>query len=277
MFATLGGEAVLRSAVGTRRVAADAFVLDIMTTALADDEMLTELRVQLPDPAVRMGFYEVSRRAGDYAMAMAFVMLRRDGDVVVDARIGVGGAERRPRRIASAEAMLHGTAWGDPAIDRAADAAAAAIDPMEDLQVSAGLRRDLVRTCVRRGAEAGSMRESEHWVGRAIRRKEDAALVAGQGCYTADVAAPRHVRFVRSPVASGRIVSITAPPGAVMFAAADLVGVARLQPMIDKFGYVPITQSVLADGVVRYCGEPVCGRGRGVRRGGRGLGRAGRR
>lgn len=150
VFATLGGEAVLRTAMGTRRVAAEAFVLDIMTTALADDEMLTELRVRLPDPAVRMGFYEVSRRAGDYAMAMAFVTLRREGDTVVDARIGVGGAERRPRRIASAEAMLHGAAWDGPAIDRAADAAAAAIDPMEDLQVSAGLRRDLVRTCVRR-------------------------------------------------------------------------------------------------------------------------------
>lgn len=101
------------------------------------------------------------------------------------------------------------------------------------------------------------MRDSEYWVGRAIRRKEDAALVAGQGCYTADLPSPRHVRFVRSPVAAGRIVSITPPPGAVMFTAADLVGVSPVQPMIEKFGYVPISQSVLAEGVVRYCGEPV--------------------
>ena len=101
------------------------------------------------------------------------------------------------------------------------------------------------------------MKESEHWVGRAIRRKEDAALVAGQGCYTADLSAPRHVRFVRSPVAAGRIAAITAPPGAQMFTAADLAGVAPLRPLIEKFGYVPITQNVLADGVVRYCGEPI--------------------
>lgn len=150
VFVTLGGEAVLRRTGGTRRVAADAFVLDIMTTALAEDEMLAEIRLPIPDPAMRFGFYEVSRRAGDYAMAMAFVMLRREGDIVVEARIGIGGAERRPRRITSAEAALTGAAWGDAAIDRAGDVAAAAIDPMEDLQVSAALRRDLVRTCVRR-------------------------------------------------------------------------------------------------------------------------------
>ncbi len=98
---------------------------------------------------------------------------------------------------------------------------------------------------------------SEHWVGRAIRRKEDAALVAGQGCYTADLPAMRHVRFVRSQVAAGRIQAITAPPGAVMFTARDLADVSPLRPTIDKFGYVPITQTVLAQEVVRYCGEPV--------------------
>ncbi len=99
--------------------------------------------------------------------------------------------------------------------------------------------------------------DSAHWVGRAIRRKEDAALVAGQGCFTADLQAHRHVRFVRSPVAAGRIQSITAPPGAMMFTMADLAAVAPLRPLIEKFGYVPITQTVLAQEIVRYCGEPL--------------------
>ena len=49
------------------------------------------------------------------------------------------------------------------------------------------------------------------WVGRAIRRKEDPALVAGLGCFTSDLPAARTVRFVRSPVAAGRIRAITAP------------------------------------------------------------------
>lgn len=96
-----------------------------------------------------------------------------------------------------------------------------------------------------------------HWVGRAIRRKEDPALVAGLGCFTSDLPAARTVRFVRSPVAAGRIRAVTAPAGVTMFTAADLADVAPLRPLIEAFGYVPITQTMLARDIVRYCGEPL--------------------
>ena len=49
------------------------------------------------------------------------------------------------------------------------------------------------------------------WVGRAIRRLEDPALVTGRGRFTADLPAAHWVRFVRSPIASGRIVAVHAP------------------------------------------------------------------
>ncbi len=52
------------------------------------------------------------------------------------------------------------------------------------------------------------------WVGRAIRRLEDPALVTGRGRFTADLPAAHWVRFVRSPIASGRIVAIDAPSDA---------------------------------------------------------------
>lgn len=150
VFVTLGGEALVRSAKGQRRIAAEQFIRDIMTTALEPDELLTEVRLAVPAATARLGFHEISRRAGDYAMAMAFVVLEIERGVIVAARVGVGGAERRPRRIAGVGAVLAGSAPEDAAFARAADAAAAAIDPMEDLQVSAGLRRDLVRAAVRR-------------------------------------------------------------------------------------------------------------------------------
>lgn len=150
VFATLGGEAVLRRAGGERRVAAAAFVLDVMTTALAEDEVLAEVRLAMPRPGVRLGFHEVSRRAGDYAMAAAFVAVTLEGGAVVDARVGVGGAERRARRMAAAEAALVTKPWGEDAFRAAADAAADTIDPLEDAQVGGVLRRQLVRTCVRR-------------------------------------------------------------------------------------------------------------------------------
>jgi carbon-monoxide dehydrogenase large subunit len=94
------------------------------------------------------------------------------------------------------------------------------------------------------------------WVGRAIRRLEDPALVRGQGRFTADLAAAHFVRFVRSPIASGRIVKIGAPDGVTLIKAADL-GARPIKPMLHKFNYRPIAQPILADEVVRFVGEPI--------------------
>lgn len=94
-----------------------------------------------------------------------------------------------------------------------------------------------------------------NWVGRPLRRFEDPSLVQGQGRFTADVPAALYVRFVRSPIAAGKIVRLTAPDRVRMVTAADLIGVKPIQPMLHKFSYVPVTQPVLADGVVRFVGE----------------------
>ena len=79
----------------------------------------------------------------------------------------------------------------------------------------------------------------------------------GQGHFTADLASAHWVRFVRSPVASGRIGKIKLPPGASVFTGRDLQGVKPIKPMLHKFNYVPISQPVLATNVVRFVGEPV--------------------
>jgi carbon-monoxide dehydrogenase large subunit len=95
------------------------------------------------------------------------------------------------------------------------------------------------------------------WVGRSIRRVEDSTLVTGQGRFTADLPAALWVRFVRSTVAAGRLVRVSAPEGAMVVTAADLAGVKAIRPMLHKFNYVPISQRVLAADVVRFVGEPV--------------------
>jgi carbon-monoxide dehydrogenase large subunit len=95
------------------------------------------------------------------------------------------------------------------------------------------------------------------WVGRAIRRVEDPALLTGQGRFTADLAAAHWVRFVRSPIAAGKISKIEAPQGAMVITAADLKGVKKITPMLHKFNYKPVGQPILADAVVRFVGEPV--------------------
>jgi carbon-monoxide dehydrogenase medium subunit len=151
--ATLGADMVARSARGTRVIAAADYFQGIMTTALEPDELLAEVRLPLLPADTRTGFYEFNRRAGDFAMGMALVTFRVAGGVIAEPRVGVGGAETHPRRIAAAEAQLAGRAPGADVFRAAADAAAAAIDPLADHQTSAEYRRDLVATVTRRALE----------------------------------------------------------------------------------------------------------------------------
>jgi carbon-monoxide dehydrogenase large subunit len=95
------------------------------------------------------------------------------------------------------------------------------------------------------------------WVGRAIRRQEDPALLTGRGRFTADLPATYWVRFVRSSVAAGKISKIDLPKDAFVVTAADLKGVKKITPMLHKFNYRSVSQPILADGVVRFVGEPV--------------------
>ena len=124
-----------------------------MSTSLAEDELLTEVRLPLLPPDTRFGFYEFSRRAGDYAIAMSLVTFRMLDGVMADVRVGIGGAEGKPRRCSAAEAALSGQSPTEKSFSDAGEAAAAALDPMEDAQSRGQYRRDLVRTVVRRASE----------------------------------------------------------------------------------------------------------------------------
>jgi carbon-monoxide dehydrogenase medium subunit len=154
--ATLGAEMVGMSARGQRVIMADDFFSGIMTTALAEDELLIEVRLPLLAPDTRCGFYEFSRRAGDFAVAMAAVTYRIANGRVIEPHIGVGGAEPKPRRITEAERVLDGQEPEDDAFNAAAEAAAAAVDAMEDSTYSADYRRDLVRTVTYRALQAAA-------------------------------------------------------------------------------------------------------------------------
>ncbi len=151
--ATLDATLVAKSTRGERLIAAKDFFEGLMSTALAEDELLVEARLPLLAPDTKFGFNEFSRRAGDFAIAAALVTYRLQGGFMTDVHVGVGGAEPRPRRVREAEAALDGQPPGDAAFRAAAEAAAGAIDPLEDHQTSADYRRDLVRAVVRRALE----------------------------------------------------------------------------------------------------------------------------
>ena len=151
--AAVDASMVARSVRGTRIIPAREFFAGMMTTALAEDELLVEVRLPLLPPETRFGFYEFSRRAGDFAIAMAVTLYRLEGGKITDPRIALGGAEPNARRMAAAEQALAGRPPERDVFLAAADAAATAADPMEDAITSADYRRDLVRTVTRRALE----------------------------------------------------------------------------------------------------------------------------
>jgi carbon-monoxide dehydrogenase medium subunit len=155
--ATLAAQMVASSVRGQRVIAAHDFFEGIMTTALAEDEILTEVRLPVISDQTRFGFHEFNRRAGDFAIAMALVTYRVADGVIAEPRVGIGGAEVRSRRIPEAEAILIGRPLDPKTLQAAAEAAAKAIDPMEDIQADAEYRRDLVRAVTRRALEQSAL------------------------------------------------------------------------------------------------------------------------
>jgi aerobic carbon-monoxide dehydrogenase medium subunit len=151
--AALEAAMVARSAGGTRIIPAQDFFRGIMTTALNEDELLTEVRLPILPADSRFGFYEFNRRAGDFALAMALVTFRLQDGVIREPRVAVGGVEPQPRRMVDAERALAGRAAERAAFEAAAAAVASAVDPLEDAVTSATYRRDLARTVTRRALE----------------------------------------------------------------------------------------------------------------------------
>jgi len=153
VMAALDGVAVLRSRRGERVLRAEDFFQGVMTTALEEDELLVAAKLPLLAAGTRTGFAEFSRRKGDFAIAMAAVCYRVEQRVMAEPRVAIGGAEARARRVPEAERALSGRAPDANVFATAGAAAAAAIDPLEDINNTTAYRRSLVRTLVERALE----------------------------------------------------------------------------------------------------------------------------
>ncbi len=146
----LDAEMVAYSVRGQRIIVAREFFTGMMTTGLREDELLVEVRLPVPHPDIRFGFDEFNRRAGDFALAMALVHYRLEDGRIVEPCVAIGGSEPFPRRIADAETTLAGRQPADDTFRQVAEAAALAIEPMEDVQTSVEYRRALVQAVTER-------------------------------------------------------------------------------------------------------------------------------
>jgi carbon-monoxide dehydrogenase medium subunit len=138
-------------ASGSRVVPAAAFFLGPLTTALADDELITGITLPPWPHARRWGFQEFARRRGDFALAGVAAFYDPDGaGRVANAHIAAIGVDDRPRRLTAAEAVLNGRVADADVIAAATQAAAQSVNPTDDIHGSARYRRALLAALLER-------------------------------------------------------------------------------------------------------------------------------
>ena len=145
-----------RSQRGVREIAAEDFFRGVLTTALAEDELLEALTFELSPPATGFSFLEIARRPGDFAMvAVACRVTLGDGGQIAALRLALGGVGPRPERAHSAEAAVTGQLPSAELWRLAGRAANQALAPNSDLHATAQYRTDVAAVLVARAlAEA---------------------------------------------------------------------------------------------------------------------------
>jgi carbon-monoxide dehydrogenase medium subunit len=142
----LDAELVATGPHGTRVIPARDFFVTMLTTTLDPLEILTETRFPALQPGSGWGFSELSRRPGDFALAMAAATLQLGADgTIASAHIALGAVHDRAIRCSEAEAALAGQRGGKAAFEAAAALAAEPLVPPSDVHASSSYRRHLAR------------------------------------------------------------------------------------------------------------------------------------
>ena len=143
---------------GARTVKAADFFQGALTTALKPDEIITEIHMPAWPAARRYGFQEFARRRGDFAMAGVALYYDTDGGKAANGHIGVFGVGDCQRRLAKAEGALNGHTVDEMLAVKVGEAAAAEVEPQEDIHASAAYRRSLTGTLTERALKAAAAR-----------------------------------------------------------------------------------------------------------------------
>src|SRR5262245_24808397 len=152
----LGAEMVAESARGKRTIKADDFFKGLLTTALAADEILTEVRVPVCGPKVGCAYAKFPHPASRFAVVGVASVLTVDNGRVGKAGIGITGAGSKAVRAKGVEAGLQGKALDAATIQAAAEKAPDGVDVQADLQGSEEYKRHLLKVFARRAIEAAA-------------------------------------------------------------------------------------------------------------------------
>lgn len=155
----LNGEIVARSSRGERVIKAADFFVALMTSALASDEIVTEIRIPKPAQPKAAVYLKVPQSASGFAVVGIAAQLKLKDGKCEDLWIGVTGLAPRPFRARSVEDALRGQTLDEATVSAAAaNADADAPDAMEDIHASGDYRRHLARVYARRAVQTAAAR-----------------------------------------------------------------------------------------------------------------------
>ena len=153
----LHAELVLNSAGGERVVKAADFFIDMLTTDVQANELLTEIRIPVPAQPKASAYLKVPQAASGFAIVGVAAQLEMDNGTVKSISLGITGLAPKAYRAASVEAALVGTVLDEATLSAAAAKADAdASDAMGDMHASEDYRRHLTRVYVKRAVQAAA-------------------------------------------------------------------------------------------------------------------------
>ncbi|MGH9862794.1 MAG: FAD binding domain-containing protein [Candidatus Acidiferrales bacterium] len=144
-------EFVLAGRTGTRKVAAKEFFVDMMTTALKPNEVLTEVRFAADTKRTGSAYVKLHQPASGFAIVGVAVRLELAGaSKCRQACVGVTGVAPKAYRATAVEKALNGQALNPERMAAAAAKAAQRVEPLSDLHASARYRAAMAGVLTRR-------------------------------------------------------------------------------------------------------------------------------
>lgn len=159
VFLSLRAEVIISGTSGQRTVPIDEFFFGFYTTAIQENEILTEIRVPIPATKTGNAYYKMERKMGDYATAGVAVQLSvNDEGSCVYAGIGLTNVNPTPLRASRSEEALLNTKLGPEDIAKAAAYASEDCNPSADLRGDEEYKRAIVKSITKRVINAAIAR-----------------------------------------------------------------------------------------------------------------------
>lgn len=149
----MNAEVVIRRQGSERVVPMKDFFQGVFTSTLEPNELLTEVRVPVPDGPSGGTYVKLERKIGDFATVGVSVHVEMNNGAIKTAGIGLTAVGPQNIKAEDAEALLAGQAPSPELFRAAADAAVNETEPTEDIRGSVAYKKSVVRAYVERGLE----------------------------------------------------------------------------------------------------------------------------